>query len=100
PRSTSRRPPIPHPASGLQAPDQLGFQTLAAACAFGLGNTKTRVSRAASDMLSAVAGMAGTPKVASAAPPMAEPKAWPTEITEPLRARATGAPPVSSISRA
>ena len=31
---------------------------------------------------------------------MAEPSAWPTEITEPFRARATGAPPVMSISRA
>ncbi len=49
---------------------------------------------AVSDMASAAAGMAGTPKVASAAPPTVEPRAWPTEITEPFKARATGAPPV------
>ena len=50
-------------------------------------------------MASAAAGIAGTPKLASATPPSVDPRACPTAITEPLSASATGAPAVIWISR-
>lgn len=50
------------------------------------------IARPAREMQMADMGIPGTPRVARAKPPTADPRAWPIELTDPFTAMARGAP--------